>query len=148
MIWHFFLQNKQRRWNASDYLFVLNSLLLAQTQVTVEMCGWAQTSPESTASNDLPATHLHLYLNVTLCDVTYGQVWWPILRICALHLTHPRCTHTAVNTHPHLRSITAPRPLSQCLCFFQPCCVPELMLISSVTSHFLSQQSLSVQSVT
>ncbi len=23
----------------------------------------------------------------------------PILRICALHLTHPNCTHTAVNTH-------------------------------------------------
>ncbi len=22
-----------------------------------------------------------------------------ILRICALHLTHPKCTHTAVNTH-------------------------------------------------
>ncbi len=31
--------------------------------------------------------------------VTYDQVWWPILRICALHLTHPKCTHTAVNTH-------------------------------------------------
>ncbi len=31
--------------------------------------------------------------------MTYDQVWWPILRICALHLTHPRCTHTAVNTH-------------------------------------------------
>ncbi len=32
-------------------------------------------------------------------DVTYGQVWWPILGIRALHLTHPKCTHTAVNTH-------------------------------------------------
>ncbi len=31
--------------------------------------------------------------------VTYGQVWWPILGIRALHLTHPKCTHTAVNTH-------------------------------------------------
>ncbi len=31
--------------------------------------------------------------------VTYSQVWWPILRIHALHLTHPKCTHTAVNTH-------------------------------------------------
>ncbi len=31
--------------------------------------------------------------------VTCGQVWLPILRICALHLTHPKCTHTAVNTH-------------------------------------------------
>ncbi len=34
-------------------------------------------------------------------DVTYGQVWWPILGICALHLSHPKCTHTAVNTHTH-----------------------------------------------
>ncbi len=32
--------------------------------------------------------------------MTYDQVWWPILRICALYLTHPKCTHTAVNTHP------------------------------------------------
>ncbi len=34
-------------------------------------------------------------------DVTYDQVWWPILRIIALHLTHPKCTHTAVSTHTH-----------------------------------------------
>ncbi len=34
-------------------------------------------------------------------DVTCGQVWLPILGICALHLTHPKCTHTAVNTHTH-----------------------------------------------
>ncbi len=33
--------------------------------------------------------------------MTYDQVWWPILGICALHLTHPKCTHThTVNTHP------------------------------------------------
>ncbi len=32
-------------------------------------------------------------------DMTYGQVWWPILGIRVLHLTHPRCTHTVVNTH-------------------------------------------------
>ncbi len=34
-----------------------------------------------------------------LSDVTCGQVWLPILWIFALHLTHPKCTHTAVNTH-------------------------------------------------
>ncbi len=34
--------------------------------------------------------------------MTYNQVWRPILRICALHLTHPRCTHTAVNTEHSL----------------------------------------------
>ncbi len=32
--------------------------------------------------------------------MTCGRVWWPILGICALHLTHP-CTHTVVNTHTH-----------------------------------------------
>ncbi len=34
-------------------------------------------------------------------DVTCDQVWWPILGFCALQLTHPKCTHTAVNTHTH-----------------------------------------------
>ncbi len=34
-------------------------------------------------------------------DVTYCQEWWPILGICALHFSHPKCTHTAVNTHTH-----------------------------------------------
>ncbi len=44
-------------------------------------------------------------------DVTCGQVWWPILRICALHLSHPKCTHTEVNTHTpwtHTRSSGQP----------------------------------------
>ncbi len=39
--------------------------------------------------------------------MTYDQVWWPILGICALHLSHSKCTHTAVNTHTprtHTRS--------------------------------------------
>ncbi len=43
--------------------------------------------------------------------VTYDQVWWPILGIRALHLTHPKCTHTAVNTHTpwtHTRSSGQP----------------------------------------
>ncbi len=53
--------------------------------------------------------------------MTYGQVWWPILRICALQLIHPKCTHTAVNTHTpwtHTRSSGQPfmlrRPGSSC----------------------------------
>ncbi len=29
------------------------------------------------------------------------HVWWSILGISVLHLTHPECTHTAVNTHTH-----------------------------------------------
>ncbi len=48
--------------------------------------------------------HLAVYMCILLSDVTYDQVWWPILGICALHLTHPKCTHTAVNTHTHTRS--------------------------------------------
>ncbi len=31
--------------------------------------------------------------------MTYDQVWRLILGICALHLSHPKCIHTAVNTH-------------------------------------------------
>ncbi len=51
-------------------------------------------------------THTHTYIYIYIftyseseSDVTCGQVWLPILGICALHLTHPKCTHTAVNTH-------------------------------------------------
>ncbi len=33
--------------------------------------------------------------------MTCGQVWLPILGMCALHLTHSKCTHTAVKTHTH-----------------------------------------------
>ncbi len=36
--------------------------------------------------------------------ITYGQVWWPILRICALHLIHPRCARTHTHTHTHTHS--------------------------------------------
>ncbi len=49
-------------------------------------------------------SHHHLLLVVISVkgkkgkDVTCGQVCWPILRNCALHLTHPRCTHTAVSS--------------------------------------------------
>ncbi len=38
--------------------------------------------------------------------MTYDQVWWPILRIFALHLTRPKCTQTAVNTHTHTHTHT------------------------------------------
>ncbi len=33
-------------------------------------------------------------------EVTCGQVWWSILGICALHLTHPHA-HTQQWTHTH-----------------------------------------------
>ncbi len=52
-------------------------------------------------------------------DVTYDQVWWPILRICALHLTHPKYTHSSehthtVNTHPEQwAAIYAAAPIEQ-----------------------------------
>ncbi len=46
-------------------------------------------------------------------EVKCGQVWWPILRICALHLTHPKCTHTAVNTHTHTQQWTHTRSSGQ-----------------------------------
>ncbi len=34
-------------------------------------------------------------------DVMCGQVWWPILGICALHLTHPSAHTQWTNTHTH-----------------------------------------------
>ncbi len=37
--------------------------------------------------------------------MTYGQVWWPILGICALHLTHPSA-HTQQWTHTHTHTHT------------------------------------------
>ncbi len=43
--------------------------------------------------------------------MSYSQVWWPIPGIHALHLIHPKCTHTAVNTHKpwtHTRSSGQP----------------------------------------
>ncbi len=37
-----------------------------------------------------------------ISEVTCGQVWWPILGICALHLTHPSAhTQQWTNTHTH-----------------------------------------------
>ncbi len=52
---------------------------------------------------------------VSESDVTCGQVWLPILGICALHLTHPKCTHTAVNTHTHTHREHTPGAVdSQC----------------------------------
>ncbi len=37
--------------------------------------------------------------SVKWSEVTYDQVWWPILGICALHLTHPKYTHRSEHTH-------------------------------------------------
>ncbi len=45
----------------------------------------------------------------------YCQVWWPILEIGALHLTHPSA-HTqqwVVNTHPEQWAAIAPAPGEQ-----------------------------------
>ncbi len=44
--------------------------------------------------------YICFYVIMFWSEVTYDQVWWSILGICALRLTHPKCTHTAVNTHP------------------------------------------------
>ncbi len=54
--------------------------------------------------------YLHHYLKLNYlmwCD----HLWLPILRICALHLTHPRCTHSSAHTqqwiHIHLEQWAA-----------------------------------------
>ncbi len=45
--------------------------------------------------------------------MTYGQVWWPILGICALQLTHPSA-HTQQWTHTHREH--TPRAVGSHLC--------------------------------
>ncbi len=48
---------------------------------------WVVTGALHSSMQDLLKHHI-------VSDVTYNQ-------LCALHLTHPKCTHTAVNTHTH-----------------------------------------------
>ncbi len=60
---------------------------------------WAISLLINTRGVTIHLAHEMRLNTVQVSDVTYGQVWWPILGICALHLTHPKCTHTAVNTH-------------------------------------------------
>ncbi len=45
--------------------------------------------------------YIYIYIYICIYEKSYGQVCRPILGICALHLTHPNCTHRAVNTHTH-----------------------------------------------
>ncbi len=41
----------------------------------------------------------------------WPSIWWPILGIRALHLTQPKCTHTAVNSHtPWTRTRSSGQP--------------------------------------
>ncbi len=49
------------------------------------------------------------------CDMTCGQVWWLILGICALHLSHLKCTHT----HTHSKHTHIPGAVGILFCF---CC--------------------------
>ncbi len=63
--------------------------------------------------NHLRWIYIYRYTTQRESDLTYGQVWWLILRICALQLTHTQSahTHTAVNTHTpwtHTRSSGQP----------------------------------------
>ncbi len=51
------------------------------------------------SSRTTPNNSMNQITNKSESEMTRGQVWWPILGICALHLSHPKCTHTAVNTH-------------------------------------------------
>ncbi len=48
-------------------------------------------------------------------DVTCGQVWWPIIRIFALHLTHPSA-HTQQWTHTHTHCEHTPGAVGRQCC--------------------------------
>ncbi len=59
------------------------------------------------------STQLNSFKKESESDVTYSQVWWPILGICALHLTHPS-VHTQQWTHTHREH--TPRAVGSHLC--------------------------------
>ncbi len=70
------------------------SLLGAETVSSTQLVQfWSSCRPISPQGLCLCGSHWQ-------SDLTYAHVWWPILGICALQLTHPKCTHTAVNTQP------------------------------------------------
>ncbi len=52
----------------------------------------------------------HVFISyIKVSDATCGQVWWPILGISALHLSHPfQSAHTQHWTHTHTRSSGQP----------------------------------------
>ncbi len=61
--------------------------------------------------------HIQIY-QINKSEVTCGQVWCPILGICALHLTHPSAktqqwtharTHAHTHTHAHMHARTHAR---------------------------------------
>ncbi len=51
--------------------------------------------------------------------MTSEQVWWPILRISALHLTHPSA-HTHTHTHTHREQWTHSRRSGQPFMLWHP----------------------------
>ncbi len=82
---------------------------LHRTVTNVVITAFNTHNTLATPTNTL--ANMAVSFEVTWSDVTCGQVWWPILGICALQLTHPKCTHTAVNTHTpwtHTRSSGQP----------------------------------------
>ncbi len=57
--------------------------------------------------------------NESESEVMCGQVWWPILRICALHLTHPsahtHCEYTPGAVGSHIAAAPREQLGVQCL---------------------------------
>ncbi len=55
--------------------------------------------------NQLLFLYIQLKMNIWIMN-KINWIIWPILEICALRLAHPRCTHTAVNTHTNTNAHT------------------------------------------
>ncbi len=54
-----------------------------------------------------------LHLVESESEVTWGQVWWPILGICVLHLTHSSAHTPWTHTHPEQWAANAAAPGEQ-----------------------------------
>ncbi len=79
MIWEWYKEHLVLQWNYKHLTFLTKELIVMSTKFKCS----------HTSSNIVP---IHKWR-------PYGQVSWPILRICALHFTHPSAhTHSSEHT--------------------------------------------------
>ncbi len=94
-------------WRWGDHWEMCLSMRTAEYVCSFMYCIQDTVAPQKQTNNNKKRKWYFKYMNF---EVTCGQVWWPILGICALHLTHPSA-HTQQWTHTpwtHTRSSRQP----------------------------------------
>ncbi len=88
------------------FIMYIYTMLESDWLTNVLRCAiiFRETHGERSSRQFLTALHVHITSPNEFCyfkrerEVVCGKVWWPILGICALHLTHPSA-HTQQWTH-------------------------------------------------